>query len=87
MSQLLLLTNTLQPSTEVLPALGLLSHSLRVAPADGATSANAAHAVVQSLANNQPLGYWLSTNEEPETAEIGSAGPCTRSLLERHPAR
>ncbi len=34
MSQLLLLTNTLQPSTEVLPALGLLSHSLRVAPAE-----------------------------------------------------
>src|SRR3954462_22918 len=34
MSQLLLLTNTLQPSTEVLPALGLLSHGLRVAPAE-----------------------------------------------------
>ena len=34
MSQLLLLTNTLQPSTEVLPALGLLSHALRVAPAE-----------------------------------------------------
>ena len=34
MSQLLLLTNTLQPSTEVLPALGLLSHTLRVAPAE-----------------------------------------------------
>ena len=34
MSQLLLLTNALQPSTEVLPALGLLSHTLRVAPAE-----------------------------------------------------
>ena len=34
MSLLLLLTNALQPSTEVLPALGLLSHSLRVAPAE-----------------------------------------------------
>ena len=33
-SQLLLLTNTLQPSTEVLPALGLLSHTMRVAPAE-----------------------------------------------------
>jgi DNA-binding response OmpR family regulator len=33
-SQLLLLTNTLQPSSEVLPALGLLSHGLRVAPAE-----------------------------------------------------
>jgi DNA-binding response OmpR family regulator len=34
MSQLLLLTNALQPSAEVLPALGLLSHNLRVAPAE-----------------------------------------------------
>jgi DNA-binding response OmpR family regulator len=33
-SQLLLLTNALQPSTEVLPALGLLSHTLRAAPAE-----------------------------------------------------
>ncbi|WP_097868101.1 response regulator transcription factor [Streptomyces sp. rh34] len=35
MSSLLLLTNALQPSTEVLPALGLLLHSVRVAPAAG----------------------------------------------------
>jgi len=34
MSQLLLLTNALQPSAEVLPALGLLSHQLKVAPAE-----------------------------------------------------
>jgi DNA-binding response OmpR family regulator len=34
MSQLLMLTNALQPSAEVLPALGLLSHHLRVAPAE-----------------------------------------------------
>ena len=33
-AQLLLLTNALQPSTEVLPALSLLSHTLRVAPAE-----------------------------------------------------
>ena len=32
MSTLLLLTNALQPSAEVLPALGLLGHSVRVAP-------------------------------------------------------
>ncbi|OIK01114.1 response regulator transcription factor [Streptomyces colonosanans] len=36
MSSLLLLTNALQPSTEVLPALGLLLHDVRVAPAEGA---------------------------------------------------
>ncbi|MFI6514838.1 winged-helix domain-containing protein [Spirillospora sp. NPDC050679] len=36
MSSLLLLTNALEPSDEVLPALGLLLHSVRVAPAEGA---------------------------------------------------
>ncbi|WP_066368703.1 winged helix-turn-helix transcriptional regulator [Herbidospora mongoliensis] len=35
MSNLLLLTNALEPSAEVLPALGLLLHSVRVAPAEG----------------------------------------------------
>ncbi|MFI6457601.1 response regulator transcription factor [Streptosporangium amethystogenes] len=34
MSNLLLLTNALEPSTEVLPALGLLLHSVRVVPAE-----------------------------------------------------
>jgi DNA-binding response OmpR family regulator len=33
-ASLLLLTNTLAPSAEVLPALGLLGHSVRVAPAE-----------------------------------------------------
>ena len=34
MATLLLLTNALSPSAEVLPALGLLGHSVRVAPAE-----------------------------------------------------
>ena len=34
MARLLLLTNALMPSAEVLPALGLLSHSVRVLPAE-----------------------------------------------------
>ena len=34
MSSLLLLTNALEPSDEVLPALGLLLHSIRVAPSE-----------------------------------------------------
>ncbi len=34
MARLLLLTNDLHPSTEVLPALGLLGHSTRVLPAE-----------------------------------------------------
>ena len=36
MARLLLLTHAVQPSAEVLPALGLLSHSIKVAPAEGA---------------------------------------------------
>jgi DNA-binding response OmpR family regulator len=35
-SNFLLLTNALEPSTEVLPALGLLLHSVRVVPAEAA---------------------------------------------------
>lgn len=35
MAQLLLLTNALEPAAEVLPALGLLRHGVRVAPAEG----------------------------------------------------
>ncbi|MEQ4208167.1 response regulator transcription factor [Actinopolymorpha sp. B17G11] len=34
MSTLLLLTNALQPSAEIVPALGLLAHHVRVAPAE-----------------------------------------------------
>jgi DNA-binding response OmpR family regulator len=34
MASLLLLTNAMTPSSEVLPALGLLGHSVRVAPAE-----------------------------------------------------
>ena len=41
MSRLILLTNTLSPSTEVLPALGLLSHQVRVLPADPAALVDA----------------------------------------------
>jgi DNA-binding response OmpR family regulator len=36
MARLLLLTNAIQPSSEVLPALGLLLHRVQVAPAEGA---------------------------------------------------
>ena len=36
MAKLLLLTSAMGPSDEVLPALGLLSHTVRIAPAEGA---------------------------------------------------
>lgn len=41
MSSLLLLTNALEPSAEVLPALGLLLHSVRVAPAEASALVDA----------------------------------------------
>ncbi|HEX4064176.1 MAG TPA: response regulator transcription factor [Streptosporangiaceae bacterium] len=37
MSDLLLLTNALEPSAEIVPSLGLLLHAVRVAPAEAAT--------------------------------------------------
>jgi DNA-binding response OmpR family regulator len=37
LSDLLLLTNALEPYAEIVPALGLLLHTVRVAPAEGAT--------------------------------------------------
>ncbi len=44
MSNLLLLTNALEPSAQVLPALGLLLHSVRVAPAEASALIDAAPA-------------------------------------------
>ena len=44
MSNLLVLTSALEPSAEVLPALGLLLHSIRVAPAEAAALVDAAPA-------------------------------------------
>ena len=41
MAQLLLLTNALAPSAEVLPALGLLTHDVRVLPAEPAALVDA----------------------------------------------
>jgi DNA-binding response OmpR family regulator len=41
MAQLLLLTNALAPSSEVLPALGLLPHHVRVLPAEAAVLVDA----------------------------------------------
>ncbi|MGH3343745.1 MAG: winged helix-turn-helix transcriptional regulator [Carbonactinosporaceae bacterium] len=41
MAALLLLTNALQPSAEVLPALGLLLHDVRVAPAEASALVDA----------------------------------------------
>lgn len=61
MAQLLLLTNALAPSAEVLPALALLSHQVRVLPAEAAVLVDAppADAVIvdgrSELANARSL--------------------------------
>jgi DNA-binding response OmpR family regulator len=66
-STLLLLTNALQPSTEVLPALGLLLHRVRVAPAEVSAllDAPAADAVLvdgrRDLAHARSLCQMLRT--------------------------
>ena len=44
LSSLLVLTSALEPSAEVLPALGLLLHSVRVAPAEASALVDAAPA-------------------------------------------
>ncbi|MGL4176903.1 MAG: winged helix-turn-helix transcriptional regulator [Dermatophilaceae bacterium] len=46
MAHLLLLTNTLAPSAEVLPALGLLSHHVRILPAEASALVDAPQADV-----------------------------------------
>ena len=46
MTQLLLLTNTLAPSAEVVPALGLLSHHVRILPAEASALVDAPQADV-----------------------------------------
>jgi DNA-binding response OmpR family regulator len=65
MAQLLLLTNALAPSSEVLPALGLLPHHVRVLPAEAAVLVDAppADAVIvdgrRDLAGARALGRLL----------------------------
>ena len=72
MSTLLLLTNALLPSSEVLPALGLLSHQVRVLPAEGTAlliPPGFAHGF-QALSDEAELVYCHSTAYAPQ-AEAG----------------
>ncbi len=57
MSLLLLLTNALQPSAEVLPALGLLGHQVRVAPAEASALLDAAPADVLLVDGRRELPH------------------------------
>jgi DNA-binding response OmpR family regulator len=57
MSSLLLLTNALQPSAEVLPALGLLLHSVRIAPAEASALIDAPPADVVLVDGRRELPH------------------------------
>jgi DNA-binding response OmpR family regulator len=57
MSQLLLLTNAMTPSGEVLPALGLLLHQVRVAPAEGSALLDAPPAEVVLVDGRRDLPH------------------------------
>jgi DNA-binding response OmpR family regulator len=57
MSTLLLLTNTTQPSAEVLPALALLSHQVRIMPAEGSALLEAPDADVVLVDGRKELAH------------------------------
>jgi DNA-binding response OmpR family regulator len=56
MATLLLLTSALQPSAEVLPALGLLGHHVRILPAEGSALLEAPDADVVLVDGRRELG-------------------------------
>jgi DNA-binding response OmpR family regulator len=56
-STLLLLTSALQPSAEVLPALALLPHSVKVLPAEGSALLDAPEADVVLVDGRQELAH------------------------------
>ena len=57
MSTLLLLTSALQPSAEVLPALALLSHQVKILPAEGSALLDAPDADVVLVDGRQELAH------------------------------
>jgi transcription regulator GlnR-like protein len=56
-SELLLVTGVLEPSSEVLPALGLLLHSVRVLPADASALVEAPPADVVLVDARRDLAH------------------------------
>ena len=77
MSSLLLLTNALQPSTEVLPALGLLLHNVRVAPAEGPALVDTPGADVILIDGRRDLPQVRSLCQLLRSTGPGSAGLST----------
>lgn len=71
MSALLLLTNALQPSAEVLPALGLLLHQVRVAPAEASALVDAPPADVILVDGRRDLPQVRSLCRVLRTTGVG----------------
>ncbi|MFC6286382.1 winged helix-turn-helix domain-containing protein [Nocardioides sp. GCM10027113] len=57
MSTLLLLTSALQPSAEVVPALGLLAHQVKILPAEGSALIDAPDADLLLVDGRQDLAH------------------------------
>jgi len=72
MSTLLLLTNALQPSAEVLPALGLLLHRVRVAPAEVTALVDAPPADVVLVDGRRDLAHARSLCQVLRTTGLSS---------------
>src|SRR6202451_917127 len=74
-SELLLVTGVLEPSSEVLPALGLLLHSVRVLP-----PASPRRMPPRWSRRRRPMSSWLTRDATSRTQRV-SAGCSTRPAL------
>ena len=82
MAQLLLLTNALAPSSEVLPALGLLPHQVRVLPAEAAVLVDAPPADVVVVDGRRDLAGELQV-EQPRVEFAGRPAGARLQRVER----
>ena len=80
MSTLLMLTSALQPSVEVLPALSLLSHQVRVLPAEGSALLEAPPADVILVDGRQDLAQARDLTRLLRT--VGTTSPVLMIITE-----
>ena len=75
-STILLLTNALRPSAEILPALGLLLHDVRVAPAEAAALLDAPVCDAVLVDARRDLGHARGLTRRV----LAGVGHCVRGL-------
>ena len=83
MSDLLLITGALEPSAEVLPALGLLLHPVRVLPADASALVEAPPADAVLVDARRDLAHAKSICRLLQTTGLGL--PAVRDRDRRRP--